>query len=122
LERFQEFPFIQAGMVIATIALVWMGLSIPVCARKGAATGRAVLRAGVWALLGGIAAVLAWAWLSGQLERFGSVLGLWELLQFSVFVAMFEFIVYFVADRYIRDAQADEADARSAEREVETDA
>jgi phosphotransferase system glucose/maltose/N-acetylglucosamine-specific IIC component len=121
LERLQEFAFVQVAMAVATIAFVWMGAAFPVGAMRGSRAGMRVLRSGVWFLLGGAFAVGAWAVVSGQLARFSSVFGLWELAEMFVFVAMFEFIVYFMADRYLVDKAAREAAGPEDTEKVETE-
>ena len=118
MERLQEFPFIQVGMAIATTGFFWMGLGFPVGARRGSVAGRRVLRSGTWFLLGGIALVAVWAVASGQLGEFSATMGMWELAEFSAFVVIFEFIVYFMCDRYLEDKAEEEE--RETAKEVET--
>jgi hypothetical protein len=121
VERLQEFSFIQAAMLVATVGFVWMGASFPVGAMRGHGPGRRVLRSGGWFLLGGIALVMLWAFVSGQMSRFASVFGLWELAEMFVFVAMFEFIVYFMAGRYLTDKAAREGASPADTEKVETE-
>ena len=121
MERLQEFAFVQMAMVIATIAFFWMGAAFPVGIFRGSRSGLLVLRTGTWFLVGGMTVVMVWSIASGQMVRFSSVFGLWELLEMFAFVFIFEFIVYFMADRYLQDKAAEEAAAAEDAKKVEAE-
>jgi hypothetical protein len=118
VERLQEFRFVQSWMILALVAFLWMGLGFPVGAKMGSAVGRRVLKSGGLLLVAGTFVVTVWAILSGELAEFSGVFGMWELAEIVAFVVMFEFIVYFMADRYLED-KADEEE-RNEVKEVET--
>ncbi len=121
MERLQEFAFVQTGMVIATVAFFWMGAAFPVGIVRGARSGLKVLKTGMWLLVGGMTAVMVWSVVSGQMARFSSVFGLWELVEMFAFVFIFEFIVYFMAGRYLEDRAAEEAAAREETKKAEAE-
>jgi len=104
-----EYPFVQIYMVASTVAFLWFGAAFPVGAFKGSRAGALVLVAGLWAYLAALAGTTVWAVASGEWARFSAGMGMSVLFEMAVLVGLWQFIMYFMASRYLSDKRRKEA-------------
>lgn len=108
MERLAEFDFVKAYMIASMAAFVWFGISFPVSGKRSARAGALMLVVGLWVYVGALAATSIWAVSSGEWARFSAVMGVDVLFEMGVFVAIWQFIMYFMASRYMSDKRNEE--------------
>ena len=115
-----QYPFLQVMYVAAIAAVLGVALAIPVGARRGAPTGRRVLRGTLIALAIVLAACLFWGSSSGDLAEFNVQLGIDAWIQMLAFfgIVLFtgaHFVGRFLDDRAAREREAAQDDSVGSE-------
>ena len=92
-------------MTASVIAFAWFGLAFPVGAARGSRAGAFVLVVGLWTYILALAGTVGWAIAVGEWAKFVASVGIGALFEMAVFVGIWQYIVYFMASRYLSDTR-----------------
>jgi hypothetical protein len=97
-----SYGFLAAGFWVVMVVAVGLGLVYVVGSARGKASAQSWVNLCMTALVVGILADGAWAWFSGQWDRFIRNYGFSTLLEMLLLAFLLLFVMWFMAIRYVQ--------------------